>query len=200
MNEAKAAANSVFDKLDADHDGTLDHAELKGRVPEQDWGTADPDSDKTLTKDEYLNYTEFAFRRAACLCAFYASPDLTTLCPKRACEGAWAPRARRDRPCAIRHRRVARRDRLRPRCGDSRRSRARSRSVDAAAPESAALIARGDRANGRPDTWPRARVRAGKAACASGRRAARSSCGRARDRLRPPRASPPGPEIRRRSR
>ncbi len=64
MNEAKAAANSVFDKLDADHDGTLDRAELKGRVPEQDWGTADPDSDKTLTKDEYLNYTEFAFKRA----------------------------------------------------------------------------------------------------------------------------------------
>jgi len=64
MNEAKATASSVFDKLDADHDGALDRAELKGRVPEQDWATADPDSDKTLTKDEYLNYVEFAFKRA----------------------------------------------------------------------------------------------------------------------------------------
>ena len=64
LNEAKAAASSVFDKLDANHDGTLDRAELKGRVPEQDWATADPDSDKTLTKDEYLNYVEFAFKRA----------------------------------------------------------------------------------------------------------------------------------------
>ncbi len=64
LNEAKATASSVFDKLDADHDGALDRAELKGRVPEQDWATADPDSDKTLTKDEYLNYVEFAFKRA----------------------------------------------------------------------------------------------------------------------------------------
>jgi Ca2+-binding EF-hand superfamily protein len=64
MNEAKAGASSAFDKLDADHDGTLDRAELKGRVPEQDWGTADPDGDRTLTKDEYLNYTEFVFKRA----------------------------------------------------------------------------------------------------------------------------------------
>jgi Ca2+-binding EF-hand superfamily protein len=64
MNEAKAAASSAFDKLDADHDGTLDRTELKGRVPEQDWGTADPDGDRTLTKDEYLNYTEFVFKRA----------------------------------------------------------------------------------------------------------------------------------------
>ncbi len=64
LNEAKAAAGSVFDKLDANHDSTLDRAELRGRVPGQDWVIADPDNDKTLTKDEYLNYVEIAFKRA----------------------------------------------------------------------------------------------------------------------------------------
>ena len=64
LNEAKAAASKVFDKLDVDHDGTLSRAELRGRVPEQDWKIADPDNDKTLTKEEYLNYVEYAFKRA----------------------------------------------------------------------------------------------------------------------------------------
>jgi len=64
LNEAKAAASLVFDKLDANHDGPLDRPELRGRVPDQDWVIADPDNDKTLTKDEYLNYVEFAFKRA----------------------------------------------------------------------------------------------------------------------------------------
>jgi hypothetical protein len=64
LDEAKAAASKVFDQLDHDHDGTLDRAELRGRIPDQDWKIADPDSDKTLTKDEYLNYVEYAFKRA----------------------------------------------------------------------------------------------------------------------------------------
>jgi Ca2+-binding EF-hand superfamily protein len=64
LNEAKAAASKVFDKLDADHDGTLSRAELRGRVPEKDWAIADPDNDKTLTREDYLNYVEFAFKRA----------------------------------------------------------------------------------------------------------------------------------------
>jgi hypothetical protein len=64
LNEAKAAASKVFDQLDADHDGTLNRAELRGRIPDQDWKIADPDSDKTLTKEEYLNYVEYAFKRA----------------------------------------------------------------------------------------------------------------------------------------
>ena len=59
LNEAKAAASTVFDKLDTNHDGTLDRAELRRRIPEQDWKIADPDNDKTLTKDEYLNYVEY---------------------------------------------------------------------------------------------------------------------------------------------
>jgi Ca2+-binding EF-hand superfamily protein len=64
LDEAKAAASKVFDQLDHDHDGTLNRAELRGRIPEQDWKIADPDNDKTLTKDEYLSYVEYAFKRA----------------------------------------------------------------------------------------------------------------------------------------
>jgi hypothetical protein len=64
LNEAKAAASKTFDKLDRNHDGTLDRAELRGRIPRQDWKIADPDNDKTLTKQEYLNYVEYAFKRA----------------------------------------------------------------------------------------------------------------------------------------
>ena len=64
LDEAKAAADRVFDQLDHDHDGTLDRPELRGRVLDQDWATADPDNDKTLTKDEYLDYVETVFKRA----------------------------------------------------------------------------------------------------------------------------------------
>ena len=54
----------MFDQLDHDHDGTLDRPELRGRISAQDWKIADPDNDKTLTKDEYLKYVEYAFKRA----------------------------------------------------------------------------------------------------------------------------------------
>ncbi len=64
LDEAKAAASAVFDQLDKNRDGTLDRAELRRRIPEQDWKIADPDNDRTLTKDEYLKYVEFAFKRA----------------------------------------------------------------------------------------------------------------------------------------
>jgi hypothetical protein len=64
LNEAKAAASKTFDKLDKNHDGTLNRAELRGRVPARDWKIANPDNDKTLTKQEYLNYVEYAFKRA----------------------------------------------------------------------------------------------------------------------------------------
>jgi Ca2+-binding EF-hand superfamily protein len=64
FNEAKAAASKTFDKLDTNHDGTLNWSELRGRIPERDWKIANPDNDKTLTKQEYLNYVEYAFKRA----------------------------------------------------------------------------------------------------------------------------------------
>ena len=62
LDEAKAAASKVFDQLDHDHDGTLDRPELRGRISARDWKIADPDNDKTLTKDEYLNYVEYGLQ------------------------------------------------------------------------------------------------------------------------------------------
>ena len=64
LAEAKAAATALFDKLDVDHDGALDHKELSGRISPADWKTADPDNDKTVSKDEYLAFVEVAFKRA----------------------------------------------------------------------------------------------------------------------------------------
>jgi Ca2+-binding EF-hand superfamily protein len=64
LDEAKAAASKTFDRLDANHDGTVTRAELRGRIPDKDWKIANPDNDKTLTKEEYLKYVEYAFKRA----------------------------------------------------------------------------------------------------------------------------------------
>ena len=64
LAEAKSAAGALFDKLDVNHDGTLDHKELKGRISAADWKIADPDNDKTISRDEYLAFVEVAFKRA----------------------------------------------------------------------------------------------------------------------------------------
>ena len=64
LNEAQAGAGAVFDKLDADKDGTLDENELQGRLTRTQFREADPDNDKTLTKDEYLVFVAKAFRTA----------------------------------------------------------------------------------------------------------------------------------------
>src|SRR6516165_5076139 len=63
-NEAKAAAGALFDKLDVDKDGTLDEKELGARLTKAQFREADPDNDKTLTKDEYLVFVVKAFRTA----------------------------------------------------------------------------------------------------------------------------------------
>ena len=63
LAEAKAAS-ALFDKLEKDHDGTLDHKELHGRISDKDWAVADPDNDKTVSKDEYLAYVEVLFKKA----------------------------------------------------------------------------------------------------------------------------------------
>jgi hypothetical protein len=64
LTEAKAAASALFDKLEKDRDGTLDHKELHGRISDKEWAVADPDNDKTVSKDEYLAYVEVLFKKA----------------------------------------------------------------------------------------------------------------------------------------
>jgi Ca2+-binding EF-hand superfamily protein len=54
LAEAKKAASDLFDRLDRDHDGTLDQRELAHRLTPKELAAADPDHDGTLTKDEYL--------------------------------------------------------------------------------------------------------------------------------------------------
>jgi Ca2+-binding EF-hand superfamily protein len=64
LAEAKKAASALFDRLDRDHDGTLDRRELRGRLSAKELDAADPDHDRTLTKDEYLAIVERRFNAA----------------------------------------------------------------------------------------------------------------------------------------
>jgi hypothetical protein len=64
LAEAKKAASALFDRLDPDHDGTLDKRELAGRMSAKEFAAADPDHDGTLTKDEYLAAVEQRFNAA----------------------------------------------------------------------------------------------------------------------------------------
>jgi Ca2+-binding EF-hand superfamily protein len=64
LAEAKKAATETFNKLDADKDGTLDLKELGGRVSRKEFAAADGDHDKTLDKDEYLALVEQRFKAA----------------------------------------------------------------------------------------------------------------------------------------
>src|SRR5215475_3434355 len=64
LAEAKKAASALFDRLDRDHDGTLDRRELRGRLSAKELDAADPDHDRTLTKDEYLAIVEKRFNAA----------------------------------------------------------------------------------------------------------------------------------------
>jgi len=64
LEEAKRAASALFDRLDRDHDGTLDRRELRGRLSARELNDADPDHDGTLTKSEYLAVVEKRFNAA----------------------------------------------------------------------------------------------------------------------------------------
>ena len=64
LAEAKSAASRLFDKLDRDHDGTLDRRELRGRLNAKDFAAADPDNDGTLDKNEFLALVEKRFKAA----------------------------------------------------------------------------------------------------------------------------------------
>jgi hypothetical protein len=54
LAEAKKAAETLFDKLDHDHDDPLDAKELRRRLTKGVLTAADLDKDGTLSKDEYL--------------------------------------------------------------------------------------------------------------------------------------------------
>jgi hypothetical protein len=64
LAEVKRAASVLFAKLDRDRDGTLDKRELAGRLSAKELAAADPDRDGTLTADEYLAIVEQRFRAA----------------------------------------------------------------------------------------------------------------------------------------
>ncbi len=64
VNEVKKAASTLFDRIDRDHDGTLDLRELAGRLNRRELAAADPDHDGTLTKDEYLAVVQQRFQAA----------------------------------------------------------------------------------------------------------------------------------------
>lgn len=62
--EAKKAAAALFDRLDVNHDGTLDRREVGNRLSAKEFAAADRDKDGTLTKDEYLAIVEQRFKAA----------------------------------------------------------------------------------------------------------------------------------------
>src|SRR5258705_7428189 len=55
LAEAKKAASALFDKLDRDHDGTLDKRELAGRLSPKEISAPYPDHHWTPTQDENLS-------------------------------------------------------------------------------------------------------------------------------------------------
>ena len=64
LDEAKKAAEAMFDKLDRDHEGTLSRRELRGRLSAREFTAADTDKDGTISKDEYLAVVEQRFKAA----------------------------------------------------------------------------------------------------------------------------------------
>lgn len=64
LDEAKSAAEKMFDKLDRDHDGTLSMRELRGKLSAKEFTAADTDHDGTISKDEYMAVVEQRFKAA----------------------------------------------------------------------------------------------------------------------------------------
>jgi EF hand domain-containing protein len=66
LEEAKHAAELLFDQLDRDHTGKLSRQQLGHlRVSLAEFSWADRDHDGTLTKHEYLELVERQFKAAA---------------------------------------------------------------------------------------------------------------------------------------
>jgi Ca2+-binding EF-hand superfamily protein len=61
--EVRNAAEAKFDKLDADHDGTVDRKEI-GASFRKAFAKADTDSDGTIDKAEYLSLVDAKFKAA----------------------------------------------------------------------------------------------------------------------------------------
>jgi len=64
LAEINKAADAAFDKLDADHDGTLSRKELGHRVTKAEFAAADADHEGTLTKAEYETIVAKRFKAA----------------------------------------------------------------------------------------------------------------------------------------
>lgn len=64
LDEAKKAAETKFDALDTDKEGTLDASELTGILSRSDLVKADKDRDNTLDKAEFRTLVEKLFAAA----------------------------------------------------------------------------------------------------------------------------------------
>lgn len=64
LAQMETAAAAAFERLNKDSDTTLDFREAKGRLSEDAFLAADPDADKTLSKEEYVEMAEKLFNAA----------------------------------------------------------------------------------------------------------------------------------------
>ena len=64
LAEAKKAAESAFDRLNADKDQSLDRKELKGHLSKKQEKAGDTDNDGTLDKAEFVAIVEKLFTAA----------------------------------------------------------------------------------------------------------------------------------------
>ena len=64
LAEMEAAAAAAFNRLNSDADRTLDYTEAKGSINKKAFMGGDPDNDGTLTKEEYLRLAEKLFNGA----------------------------------------------------------------------------------------------------------------------------------------
>ncbi len=65
LDQANKAADSHFAKLDTDHDGTVDKKELiPAGITDNDFTSMNPDKDKLVQKEEYMNLVKQKFSAA----------------------------------------------------------------------------------------------------------------------------------------
>ncbi len=64
LPEVRKAAGDMFDRLERDHDGTIEPKEIGPRISKRDFALADADQDGALSKDEYIALAERLFRAA----------------------------------------------------------------------------------------------------------------------------------------